>query len=102
MSNNYIEYGNNDKVVVTLSIEKYQNKVRPYLKDIINNLQKSDMWKIQLTTAINYISSKGTDKEHVIHSKSDNIEIMINDKADEVTEELFESLETLVNTTGKE
>ena len=60
------------------------------------------MWKIQLTTAINYISSKGTDKEHVIHSKSDNIEIMINDKADEVTEELFESLETLVNTTGKE
>ena len=60
------------------------------------------MWKIQLTTAINYISSKGTDKEHVIHSKSDNIEIMVNDKADEVTEELFESLETLVNTTGKE
>ena len=60
------------------------------------------MWKIQLTTAINYISSRGTDKEHVIHSKSDNIEIMINDKADEVTEELFESLETLVNTTGKE
>ena len=60
------------------------------------------MWKIQLTTAINYISSKGTDKEHVIHSKSDNIEIMINDKADEVTEELFESLETLVNTIGKE
>ena len=60
------------------------------------------MWKIQLTTAINYISSKGTDKEHVIHSKSDNIEIMINDKADEVTEELFESLETLVNTTWKE
>ena len=37
-----------------------------------------------------------------MHSKSDNIEIMINDKADEVTEEFFESLETLVNTTGKE
>ena len=27
-----------------------------------------------------------------MHSKSDNIEIMINDKADEVIEELFQSL----------
>ena len=29
----------------------------------------------------NFISSKQTDKERVIHSKSDNIKIMINDKA---------------------
>ena len=28
----------------------------------------------------------------MIHSKNDNIKIMINDKADEVTEELFQSL----------
>ena len=28
---------------------------------------------------------------HIIHSKSDNIEIMINDKADEVRKELFDS-----------
>ena len=25
---------------------KYLNKIRPYLKDIINNLKKSDTWKI--------------------------------------------------------
>ena len=36
------------------------------------------------------MSSKETDEEHVKQSKSDNKEIMINDKADEVTEELFE------------
>lgn len=36
------------------------------------------------------MSSKETDEEHVMQSKSDNNEIMINDKADEVTEELFE------------
>ena len=29
---------------------------------------------------INYMSSEGNDVEHVMHSKSDNIEIMINDK----------------------
>ena len=29
---------------------------------------------------------------HVMHSKSDNIEIMINDETDNVVEELFQSL----------
>ena len=37
----------------------------------------------------NFISSKDDDKERVMHSKSDNIEIMINDKTDEVMQELF-------------
>ena len=38
------------------------------------------MWKIQLTIAINFMSSKSNDEERVMHSRSDNIEIMINDK----------------------
>ena len=50
------------------------------------------MWKTQLTITINFISSKDNDDEHVLHSKSDNTQIMINDKADEVIEELFQSL----------
>ena len=73
----------------TLSIKEYIDKIGPCLKDI-NNLKKSDTWKIQLTIAVNFISLKDTDEESVMHSKSDNIEIMIYDKADEVTEELFE------------
>ena len=40
--------------------------------------------KIQLTIENNFISSIDNDEEHVLHSKSDNMEIMINDKADEV------------------
>ena len=48
------------------------------------------MQKIQLTIAINLTSSKDNDEDRVMHSKSDNIEIMINDKADEVIGELFE------------
>ena len=39
--------------------------------------------------AINFISSIDNDEEHVMHSKSDNTEIMINDK---VIKELFYSL----------
>ena len=42
----------------TLSVEKYLNKIRPYLKDIINNLKESDMQKVQLAITINFISSK--------------------------------------------
>ena len=33
-----------------------------------------------------------------MHSKSDNIEVMINDKADEVIEEPFESLDIILET----
>ena len=69
-----------------MSVEEYFNTISPYLKDIINNLKKSDTWKIQLSIANNFISSIDNDEEHVMHSKSDNIEIMMNDKADEIIE----------------
>ena len=38
----------------------------------------------KLAIAINFISPEDTDEEHVMHSKSDNIEIIIYDKADEI------------------
>ena len=38
---------------------------------------------LKLTIANNFISSLDNDEEYVIHSKSDNIEIMINEEADE-------------------
>ena len=63
-----------------LSIEEYLDKIRPYIKDIINDLKKSDTGKLQLTIVINFISSKDTGEEHVMHSKSNNIEIMISNK----------------------
>ena len=52
--------------------------------NIINNLTKSDTSKIQLKIAINFISFKNNDEEHVVHSKIDDKEIMINHKADKV------------------
>ena len=59
---------------------------------ILNNLKKSDTQKIQLTKTINFVSHRKIDKECVIDSKSDIIEIMINDKTEEVVEELVKSL----------
>ena len=57
----------------------------------MNNFKKSDTWKIQIIT-INFISSIDDDEQHVVHSKSDNIEIMMNDVADEVIKQLSDSL----------
>ena len=91
-SKRYIEYENNGDRNKALSLEEYLNKNRLYLKDIKTIFKKSDIWKIQLTITINYISSEDNDEEHVMYSKSDNIKIMINDEADEVMKELFQSL----------
>ena len=74
------------------SVEEYLNQIRPYFKDIINNFKKSDMWKIQITIVINFISSMDNDEKHVMHSKSDGIEIMMNDEADEFIKKNFDSL----------
>ena len=62
------------------------------MRDIIINLQKPDTWEIQLTIAINLISSKDLDEERVMHSKNENIEFMTYDNANEIVNELFESL----------
>ena len=59
--------------VMVIEIKHYQFKIRPYLKDIINDLKKSNTWKIQLTVVTNLISSKEHDEQCVKHSKSDNI-----------------------------
>ena len=41
-SNNYTELKRNGDKNKILSVEKYLNKIRPYLKGIINNFKKSD------------------------------------------------------------
>ena len=41
--------------------------------NIIIDLQSSDTWKIQLTIAINFISSNDVEEGCVMHSTNDNI-----------------------------
>ena len=44
--NNYIEYESNGDRNKSLPIEECLNKIRPYLKSIINYIEKSEKWKI--------------------------------------------------------
>ena len=95
--------------VKNLSIKKYINMVKPYLSDIINGHKTSGLeryssrnktwveetpseWKIRLTMAINFISSTDSDKTCTMHTKSNNVEIMVGSETDEIIEEFFESL----------
>ena len=91
-NNNYIEYENNGDKNRNLSLDKYLNKIKPYLRNIIIGLQNSDTWKIRLTIAINFISSKDGKEENVMHSSSGNIKFTPYNDANEVADELFKSL----------
>ena len=90
--NNYIKLESNGDRKKNLSLTECLNEIKPYLRDIRITLQKSDTWKVELTNTINFISSKYVEEERVMHSKGTNIEFVFYDNANEVVDELFESL----------
>ena len=80
---------------------------RPYLSDIINDHKAHEgvhsghkvihyktlgEQKIQLTMSIIFISHKDSNETRTMHTKSDDIEIMMSSETDEIIEELFKSL----------
>ena len=59
--------------------------IMPYLENMINNHKAtirdsndfSGEWKIQLTMRINFVSSLDAEKNRIVDSKSDNVEIVM-------------------------
>ena len=107
-NNNYVQYESKRDKGKNLSIKKYLNMIRPYLSDLINyhktqgewrihsgtkiiQCKTQSEWKIQLTVAINFISSKDFDQTRTMRAKSNNVEIMMGSETDEIVEELFKS-----------
>ena len=58
---------------------------------MINNHKTHGEWKIQLTMQITFISSLDTGEFRIMHSKSNNVEIMMGIETDDTINELFES-----------
>ena len=73
--------------------------IRPYLSDIINDHKPQgewripsdntvikhktqSVWKVQLTMAVNFISSKDFDETRTMHAKSNNVETMMGRETD--------------------
>ena len=75
-----------------MSPEECLNIIRSYLSDLINDHKTQNEWKIELTMQINFISSKDSDETRTMHTKSDNIEIMMGNETDGIIEKLFKSL----------
>ena len=92
-----------------LSIKEYIDIIRPYLSDIINNHKALGEWKIRssniitdhktqkewiilLTMATGFISSEDSDETCTMHTKNDNIEIMMSSERDEIIKYFFELL----------
>ena len=82
----YIKYKSNWNKNKTLLTDEYLNKIRPYLKNTMGDLKDKtpDTWKIQLATVINFMFPKDNNEERVMPSRSDNVEIVINDEEDTV------------------
>ena len=81
--------------------------IKPYLSDIINDHktrglvryhsgnkswveETSNEMKIQLAMAINFISSKDSNETRTMHTKSNNVEIMMGSGTNEIIKDLFE------------
>ena len=107
---NYMEYqskGDKDK---NLSPKEYLDMIRPYLSDLINDNKtpkklrvhtrnevidyetQYEERKIELAMWINFIFSKDCDKIRNMHTKSNNIEIIMGSETNDIIEELCESL----------
>ena len=72
-------------------IQNIKNTFNPF-KGTITGKWKMDTWKIQLTLAINFISSKDAEEERVMHSRSNNVKLTSHNDAHQVVDQLFESL----------
>ena len=78
-------------VIKTKHSQSKNTLKKRYYKSILRGL-KSDTWKILLTIAINFMSSRDNDKKPVMYSKRYDIKTVVSKKTDEVIKELFESL----------
>ena len=89
-NSNYIQYeSKGDKI---LTIKEYLGLIEPYLADMINDYKSKGEWKIQLTADISFTSLKlDSNETRIMHTKSDNTEIMTGSDTNEVIEELFKS-----------
>ena len=65
--------------------------IRRYLSDITNEHKSQGEWKTQLAMSINFISSKGSDETCTMHTKSDDIKLMIGKETDEIIKNLLDS-----------
>ena len=87
----YILYESSGDKDAKLALWEYFNKIRPYLRDMIDNHKAKGEWKIQLVMQIIFVSFIDADETQVMYTKSDNIEIMNGIDTGDAVNELIDS-----------
>ena len=80
-----------EKKITHYQLKNYLNIIRPYVRGIINYYKAQGQWKIDLTMAINFFSSKDSEETRTMYSKNDNIEVMMGSETDKMIEGHFDS-----------
>ena len=73
---NYVLYESRGDKDAELALYEYFDKIKPHLKDMIDDYKPKGEWKIQITLRIIFISFIDKNVTQVMHTKSDNVEIM--------------------------
>ena len=82
-NNNYIQYESKGDKILTL--KEYLSLIELYLRKLINYHKNKGEWKLQLTAEISFISLKpGSNETHVMHTRSDNKELMNGNDTDDI------------------
>ena len=73
---NYVLYESRGDKDDKLALYEHFDKIKPQLKDIKDYYKSKGEWKIQITMRIIFISFIDKNETQVMHTKSDNVEIM--------------------------
>ena len=73
---NYVLYESRGDKDGKLALYEYFDKIKSHLKDMIHNYKSKGEWKILITMRIIFISFIDKNETQVMHTKSDNVEIM--------------------------
>ena len=73
---NYVLYESRGDKDAELASYEYFDKIKPHLKDMIDDYKSKGEWKIQIIMRIIFISFIDKNETQVMHTKSDNVVIM--------------------------
>ena len=72
-------------------MSEYFDKIKPYLKDMINDYESKGEWNILIVMGIIFVSFVDRNKTQVMHTKRDNIEIISGTDTSNAINELIDS-----------
>ena len=87
----YVLYESGGDKDANLALYEYFDKIKPYLKDMIDDYKSKGEWKMQITMRIIFISFIDKSETQVMHTKSDNVEIMNGTDASDAINKLINS-----------